>query len=88
MYRYVVYRPSSCLKQDICAVHGFAQAVYNVDEDDRLDTDFRLNVKGMTAFPGLINIRGTITAEAAGTASKKILCVVSSLKHIPPCSKL
>ena len=52
-----------------CIVHGFAQAVYDVDEDDRLDTDFRLNVKGMTAFPSLI-IRGTITAEAAGTASK------------------
>ena len=44
--------------------------MYDVDEDDRLDTDFRLNVKGMTAFPILI-IRGTITAEAAGTASKK-----------------
>ena len=57
-------------KQDIYAVHGFAQAEYDVDEDDRLDTDFRLNVKGMTAFPGL-NIRGTITAEAAGTSGKK-----------------
>ena len=41
-------------KQDICAVHGFAQVVYDVDENDRLDTDFRLNVKGTTAFPGLI----------------------------------
>ena len=68
MYRYVVY--SSCLKQDICAVHGFAQAEYDVDEDARLDTDFRLNVKGMTAFPVGLNIRGTIRAEAAGTASK------------------
>ena len=75
-------------KQDICAVHGFAQVVYVMDEDDRLDTDFRLNVKGMTAFPVGLIIRGTITAEAAGTASKKKLCVVSSLKHIPPCSKL
>ena len=55
----------------LLAVHGFAQAVYDVDEDDRLDTDFRLNVKGMTAFPGL-NIRGTVTAEAAGTASKHL----------------
>ena len=54
----------------ISGVHGFAQAVCDVDEDDRLDTDFRLNVKGMTAFPGL-NIRGTITAEAAGTSGKK-----------------
>ena len=77
---YVVY--SSCLKQDICAVHGFAQAAYDVDEDDRLDTDFRLNVKGMTAFPGL-NIRGTITAEAAGTASKTMysLCGVLTETH-------
>ena len=82
MYRYVVYRPSSCLKQDICAVHGFAQAVYDVDEDDRLDTEFRLNVKGMTAFPGL-NIRGTITAEAAGTASKTMysLCGILTETH-------
>ena len=46
--------------------------MYDVDEDARLDTDFRLNVKGMTAFPGLI-IRGTITAAAAGTASKKTI---------------
>ena len=44
--------------------------MYDVNEDARLDTEFRLNVKGMTAFSGLINIRGTITAEAAGTASK------------------
>ena len=57
-------------KQDICAVHGFAQAVYVMDEDARLDTDFRLNLKGTTAFPSLA-IRGTITAEAAGTSSKK-----------------
>ena len=57
-------------KQDIYAVHGFAQVQYDVGEDDRLDTDFRLNVKGTTAFPGL-NIRGTITAEAAGTSGKK-----------------
>ena len=40
-----------------------------MDEDDRLDTEFGLNVKGTTAFPEL-NIGGTITAEAAGTASK------------------
>ena len=44
--------------------------MYDVNEDARLDTDFRLNVKGMTAFPGLV-IRGTITAEAAGTSGKK-----------------
>ena len=43
--------------------------MYDVNEDARLDTEFRLNVKGITAFPGL-NIRGTVTAEAAGTTSK------------------
>ena len=48
--------------------------MYDVDEEDRLDTDFRLNVKGMTAFPGL-NIRGTVTAEAAGTASNGVMCL-------------
>ena len=77
-------------KQDICAVHGFAQVVYDVDENARLDTDFRLNVKGMTAFPGL-NIRGTITAAAAGTASKETITsyrVCGILEHISPCSKL
>ena len=41
-----------------------------MDEGDRLDTDFRLNVKGTTAFPSLI-IGGIITAEAAGTSGKK-----------------
>ena len=69
-------------KQDICAVHGFAQVVYDVDENDTLDTDFRLNVKGTTAFPGLF-VRGTITAEAAGTASKTMysLCGVLTETH-------
>ena len=60
-----------------CAVHGFAQAVYDVDEDDRLDTEFRLNVKGTAAFQTGLLIRGTITAEVAGTASKK-----KQLKHV------
>ena len=52
--------------------------MYYVDEDDRLDTEFRLNVKGMTALPVGLIIRGTITAEAAGTASKTMysLCGV------------
>ena len=44
--------------------------MYDVDEDARLDTEFRLNVKGITALPGL-SISGTITAEAAGTSGKK-----------------
>lgn len=44
-------------------------------EGDRLDTEFRLNVKGTTALPRL-SITGTITAVAQGTASKKHTCCV------------
>ena len=40
-------------------------------EDARLDTVFALNVTGTTQFPGGLVISGTITAEAAGTASKQ-----------------
>ena len=55
----------------ICpVVHGFAQAVYTVMEEERLDTRFQLNVKGTTNFPGLMNIQGTITSVAGGTASE------------------
>ena len=39
-----------------------------MDEDARLDTEFSLNVVGMTPLDTLVS--GTITAEAAGTASK------------------
>ena len=53
----------------IAAVHGFANATYDVVEGERLDTFFQLNVKGMTAFPSLI-IQGTVTTVAGGTASK------------------
>ena len=58
-------------------VHGFVNATYFVVEDERLDTTFRLNVKGMTNFPITISgmlipltIEGTITAMAAPTTSK------------------
>ena len=54
----------------ICpSVHGFAQAVYTVMEEDILNTRFELNVKGMTNFPSLL-IQGTITSVAGGTASE------------------
>ena len=39
-------------------------------EDERLDTFFELNVKGLSAFSSL-NITGTITAMAGGTASRR-----------------
>ena len=61
---------TQCLTEPVCsAVHGFRQSVYDVDENDRLDTNFSLNVVGTTAFSTLV-VSGTITAEAAGTASK------------------
>ena len=51
-------------------VHGFAQAVYTVMEGDILNTRFELDVKGITNFTGLLNIRGTITSLPGGTASE------------------
>ena len=57
--------------ESVCStVHGFPQAVYNVNEDDILVTNFSLNVVGTTPLLGLV-VSGTITAEAAGTASKQ-----------------
>ena len=45
-----------------------------------LDTRFELNVKGMTNFPGLLFIQGTITSVAGGTASEySSMC--PSLQH-------
>ena len=59
------------------AVHGFVYATYFVVEDERLDTTFESNVKGMTNFPITISgmlfpltIEGTITAMARPTTSK------------------
>ena len=64
--------------------------MYDVDEDDRLDTDFRLNVKGFTAFPGLNLISEELSQlqQLALQVRLRIECVVSSLKYISPCSKL
>ncbi|CAI8022404.1 hypothetical protein GBAR_LOCUS13163 [Geodia barretti] len=57
---------SSC---NLCIVHEFAQAAYDLDEDERLDTMFQLNVKGMTQFSGgALLVTGLITATADGTA--------------------
>ena len=40
-----------------------------MDEEERLDTMFQLNVKGTTPFGTLI-ITGVVTTTADGTASK------------------
>ena len=61
------------------AVHGFRQSVYDVDENDRLDAEFALNVVGTTQLSTLV-VSGTVTAEAAGTASKwhplRFICLI------------
>ena len=49
------------------SVHGFLQHEYDLTEGAQLDTVFQLNVKGNTQFGR--SLSGTITAEAAGTAS-------------------
>ena len=74
----------------LCTVHGFAQAAYDVVEDERLDTRFQFNVKGTTQFGGLV-VTGVITATADGTAGRlftqTITFVASSSspqKHLCP----
>ena len=47
-------------------------------EEEILHTRFQLNVKGMTGFPaGRLDIQGTITSAAGGTASEfiTIMCI-------------
>ena len=63
-------------------VHGFVNVNYDVVEDERLDTTFRLNVKGMTLFSyhyqwdvNSLTIEGTITAMAGLTTSKWVLII-------------
>ena len=55
------------------AVHGFLQADYDVDEDEFIDTVFRLNVKGMTQLGSALVVAGRITAAADGTSSEQCL---------------
>ena len=63
----------SCDKQRYFyyTVHGFLQAEYDVDEDERLDTVFQLNVKGTTQFGSNLFVHGVVTTTADGTASKQ-----------------
>ena len=52
--------------------------MYDVDEGDRLDTEFALNVVETTQFPTLV-ISGIITLEADGTAGEVAFCAVAGL---------
>ena len=57
--------------------------MYDVAEDDRLVTEFALNVVGTTQLPTLV-IRGIITSEADGTASKQHIvkwAICTNLSH-------
>ena len=60
--------------------------MFSVDEDDRLDTNFSLNVVGTTQFPFGLIVSGTITAEAVDTTSKghSLTTVVSPPQVICP----
>ena len=56
-------------------------------EDERLETIFQLNVKGMTQFGNALVVNGNISAEADGTASKQYshnFTVSSSYKYFTP----
>ena len=57
-------------KQYFTSAYGFQNAVYDVNEDDRLDTTFLYPAKGEPSdvIPGLVIIV-TITAEAAAVTS-------------------
>ena len=61
----------------LLSVHGFIQADYDLNEDEFLDTVFRLNVKGMTQFGGALVVSGSITAAADGTSSKITIAVAA-----------
>ena len=50
------------------AVHGFERASYSVNEGERLDATFSLNVRGETSLLGAV--AGVITSRAGGTSRK------------------
>ena len=61
-------------------VHGFRQSVYDVEEGNRLDTEFALNVVGTTQFTTLV-VSGTITSEADGTTSQLHISTTSCVGY-------
>ena len=50
-----------------------------MNEDEFVDTVFRLNVKGMTQFGSGFVVSGRITAAADGTSSKITIAAVASV---------
>ena len=58
----------------VFTVHGFANASYDVEEGERLDTVFQLNVKGTTNLPNLM-LSGNITSVPGPNTSECLLNV-------------
>ena len=52
-----------------------------MDEDARLDTEFRRSVKGTSQFGDALILNGVIRAAADGTASRQTE-IVESFTHI------
>ena len=66
-----------------CVVHGFENVWYSMREreeeeealgQDRVDTTFKLNVKGTTNF-GVLSLIGRITSEAGPNTGQSLLHV-------------
>ena len=53
----------------VCTVHGFSNAFYDVEEGERLDVVFKVNVKGTTGFSSLL-LAGNITSAAGPNTSE------------------
>ena len=69
-------------------VYGFENAVYNVGENERLDTRFLFPAKGEESdVEADLVITGIITAEAAGTSGKQYLAVLMSSTIIFACRR-
>ena len=71
-----MYSPLVCLFHPVCTVHGFANPFYDVEEGERVDIVFKVNVKGTTGFPSLL-LAGNITSAAGPNTSE---CYIYHLK--------
>ena len=59
----------------VCTVHGFAYASYDVEEGNRLETIFEVNVKGETNLT-ILSLSGIISSAAGPNTSKCLLCLL------------
>ena len=67
---FILYVQSTmCSFPSVCTVHGFSNAFYDVEEGERLDMVFKVNVKGTTGFSSLL-LAGNITSAAGPNTSE------------------